>query len=234
MMNFLMPLMLLVLADNSLHAKPSIGKPDELFQMLNDNNGWDLISIREETTLSTKSIKGMDLVAFMVKQKTTIPTGIIQDIIMDVKNYGQYFNSVGPFIFKEINSERDWVEGYHLLPIDLPLIKDREYFFRVHANGYDLQDATSIVHWYLIKEGAKEKKMINSNSKDAIYLDYGAGLWMAEPINDDDYFLSYRLYLDPGGSIPGFAVELMNKMSIMNVFKDVVSEASRRNIATVP
>ena len=124
MMNFLMPLMLLVLADNSLHAKPSIGKPDELFQMLNDNNGWDLISIREETALSTKSIKGMDLVAFMVKQKTTIPTDIIQDIIMDVKNYGQYFNSVGPFIFKEINSERDWVEGYHLLPIDLPLIKD--------------------------------------------------------------------------------------------------------------
>ena len=70
--------------------------------MLNDNNGWDMISIKEEMTLSTKSIENMNLVAFMVKQRTNIPTRIIQDIIMDVKNYGQYFNSVGPFIFKEI------------------------------------------------------------------------------------------------------------------------------------
>lgn len=233
-MNFLIPFLLLFIVDNSLHAKISIDKPDELFKMLNDNNGWDMISIKEEMTLSTKSIENMNLVAFMVEQRTNIPTRIIQDIIMDVKNYGQYFNSIGPFIFKEINSENDWVEGYHLLPIDLPLIKDREYFFRVHTNGFDLQDATSIVHWYLIEEGVKEKKMSSRNSRDAIYLDYGAGLWMTEPINDDEYFLSYRLYLDPGGSIPDFAIELLNKMSIMNVFRDVVSEASRRNIVTVP
>ena len=149
-MNFLIPFLLLFIVDNSLHAKISIDKPDELFKMLNDNNGWDMISIKEEMTLSTKSIENMNLVAFMVKQRTNIPTRIIQDIIMDVKNYGQYFNSIGPFIFKEINSENDWVEGYHLLPIDLPLIKDREYFFRVHTNGFDLQDATSIVHLSLI------------------------------------------------------------------------------------
>ena len=121
-MNFLIPFLLLFIVDNSLHAKISIDKPDELFKMLNDNNGWDMISIKEEMTLSTKSIENMNLVAFMVKQRTKIPTRIIQDIIMDVKNYGQYFNSVGPFIFEEINSENDWVEGYHLLPIDLPLM----------------------------------------------------------------------------------------------------------------
>ena len=69
---------------------------------------------------------------------------------------------------------------------------------------------------------------------DAIKLDYGAGMWMAEPIDEKEYILSYRLYLDPGGSIPGFAVELLNKMNIVNVFKDVVKEATHRNITAVP
>ena len=37
----------------------------------------------------------------------------------------------------------DWAEGYHLLPVDIPLMKDREYFFRVHERGYNIEDKTS-------------------------------------------------------------------------------------------
>jgi hypothetical protein len=56
---------------------------------------------------------------------------------------------------------------------------------------------------------------------------------MAERADDGDYMLSYRLYLDPGGSIPDFAIELLNKMSVVNVFNDVLIEASRRNYTEV-
>ena len=150
---------------------------------------------------------------------------------MDVKNYGQYFNSAGDFVFSEVRRYSGAVEGYHLLPVDLPFMKDREYFFRVHTGGYDIEDNISIVHWYLIDE--PEKVQTQNISKDAIYLDYGAGLWMAEHVEDGEYMLSYRLYLDPGGSIPDFAIELLNKMSIVNVFNDVLIEASRRNYTAV-
>ena len=173
----------------------------------------------------------MSLVAFMAKQKTNIPSKIIQDIVMDVKNYGQYFNSAGEFVFSEVRRYSGAVEGYHLLPVDLPFMKDREYFFRVHTGGYDIEDNFSIVHWYLIDK--PEKVQTQNTSNDAIYLDYGAGLWMAERADDGEYMLSYRLYLDPGGSIPDFAIELLNKMSIVNVFNDVLNEASRRNNAAV-
>lgn len=229
-----MPMICLLLVNESLHAEVSIKKPDELFHILNDNVGWNTIANREDITLSTKSIDGMNLVAFMAKQKTSIPKEIIQDIIMDVKNYSQYFRGTRPFTFKEIKREADWVEGYHLIPIEMPLIKDREYFFRVHSEGYDLQDKNSIVHWYLIEQDSSDKKMIENISKDAIYLNYGAGMWMAEPVDSDAYILSYRLYLDPGGSIPDFAIEFLNKMNILNVFKDVVKEATQRNITAVP
>lgn len=217
-----------------LYSRTLIEKPDELFQILHNNDGWIRVTTQDDITLSTKSINDMSLVAFMVQQRTSIPTAIIQEIVMDVKNYGNYFNSKGAFIFKEMNRKNDWVDGYHLLPIDLPIIKDREYFFRVRPTGYESHDNTSIVHWYLIKDGKYDNKAINKNHKDTIYLDYGAGLWTAEPLEEGRYILSYRLYLDPGGSIPDFAIELMNKISIVNIFKDVMQEATRRNITGLP
>ena len=217
--------------DLSLLANEIVEKPVVLFQMLKSNENWTSVAKKGEVILSTKSIKDMSLVAFMAKQKTNIPSKIIQDIVMDVKNYGQYFNSAGEFVFSEVRRYNGAVEGYHLLPVDLPFMKDREYFFRVHTGGYDIEDNISIVHWYLIDE--PEKVQTQNISKDAIYLDYGAGLWMAENVDDGEYMLSYRLYLDPGGSIPDFAIELLNKMSIVNVFNDVLSEASRRNYTAV-
>ena len=217
--------------DLSLLANEIVKKPDVLLQMLKSNQNWTFVAKKGEVTLSTKPIKNMSLVAFMAKQKTNIPSKIIQDIVMDVKNYGQYFNSAGEFGFSEVRRYSGAVEGYHLLPVDIPFMQDREYFFRVHAGGYDVEDNVSIVHWYLIDK--PEKVQTQNTSKDAIYLDYGAGLWMAERADDGDYMLSYRLYLDPGGSIPDFAIELLNKMSIVNVFNDVLSEASRRNYTEV-
>ena len=217
--------------DLSLFANEVIEKPVALFQMLKSNEDWTTVAEKGEIILSTKSLKNMSLVAFMAKQKTNIPSKIIQDIVMDVKNYGQYFSSAGEFVFNEVKKLSGVVEGYHLLPVDLPFMKDREYFFRVHSGGYDKEDNVSIVHWYLIDE--PEKVQTQNTSKDAIYLNYGAGLWMAEHNDDGEYMLSYRLYLDPGGSIPDFAIELLNKMSIVNVFNDVLSEASRRTYTAV-
>ena len=217
--------------DLSLLANEIIEKPVALFQMLRSNEDWTTVAKKGEVILSTKSIKNMSLVAFMAKQKTNIPSKIIQDIVMDVKNYGQYFRSAGEFVFNEVKKFSGVVEGYHLLPVDLPFMKDREYFFRVHSGGYNKEDNVSIVHWYLIDE--PEKVQTQNTSKDAIYLNYGAGLWMAEHNDDGEYMLSYRLYLDPGGSIPDFAIELLNKMSIVNVFNDVLIEASRRTYTAV-
>ena len=217
--------------DLSLLANEIIEKPVALFQMLRSNEDWTTVAKKGEVILSTKSIKNMSLVAFMAKQKTNIPSKIIQDIVMDVKNYGQYFSSAGEFIFNEVRRNSGVVEGYHLLPVDLPFMKDREYFFRVHAGGYNMEDDASIVHWYLID--GPEKVQIQNTTKDAIYLNYGAGLWMAEHNTEGEYMLSYRLYLDPGGSIPDFAIELLNKMSIVNVFNDVLIEASRRTYTAV-
>ena len=77
--------------DLSLLANEIVEKPAVLFQMLKSNDNWTSVAKKGEVTLSTKSIKDMSLVAFMAKQKTNIPSKIIQDIVMDVKKLWSIF-----------------------------------------------------------------------------------------------------------------------------------------------
>ncbi|GIS53785.1 hypothetical protein Ct9H90mP29_08270 [bacterium] len=44
----------------------------------------------------------------------------------------------------------------------------------------------------------------------------------------DTIILSYRIYMDPGGSLPDLLIDIMNKVSVVNVFKDAVTEAQNR------
>ncbi|MFL2982780.1 MAG: hypothetical protein ACJZ12_00130 [Candidatus Neomarinimicrobiota bacterium] len=231
MIRYALVSVLILFVDNLSASDIVVEKPNKLFQLLQSNEGWDLINKDGDIAISTKSIRDMNLAAYMVKKKTTIPSDIIQDIVMDVRNYDEYFNKNQSFVFRQLNKGHDWVEGHHYLPINIPLIKDREYFFRVHSNGYSLVDTTSIVHWYLTKSAENKGAELN---RDTIYLDYGAGLWMAEYLNKNNYILSYRLYIDPGGSIPDFAIELMNKANIMNIFQNVIAEASSRIADDIP
>jgi len=70
---------------------------------------------------------------------------------------------------------------------------------------------------------------LNERPKDTVYLDHGAGLWVAEEIENNIIILSYRIYMDPGGSLPDFMIDIMNKVSVVNVFKDAVAEAQNRH-----
>ena len=39
--------------------------------------------------------------------------------------------------------------------------------------------------------------------------------------------------MDPGGALPEFLVDMMNKVSVMNIFKDAIVEAQLRLDTTV-
>ena len=76
--------------------------------------------------------------------------------------------------------------------------------------------------------------LLKYDTKDAVQLDFGAGLWMAEKADNGSVTISYRLYMDPGGSIPRFLIDIVNEMSIVNIFKDALAEAGRREITNAP
>ena len=203
-------------------------RTEQLFHDLHDNIGWVVEDSKDGISVSRKPIQGMGLKAVMVAKKTIIPKEIIQSVIMDVGNYENFLKSIGPIRSKEVQRSSDWVDGYQFIPIDLPLISDREYLFRMYSYGYNSGDTTSIIHWHLLEKRDDVLVGLNNQNNNRVYLDHGAGLWMAEETLSDTIVLSYRIYMDPGGALPEFLVDMMNKVSVMNIFKDAIAEAKLR------
>ena len=219
---------ILILISSYGIAEIKDSRTEKLLKTLYNNEGWVVDNIKDGISLSRKKIENMELTALMVKQEIMIPKEIVQSVVMDVNNYEKFLNNQG-LISKVINRGINWVDGYQYIPIDIPLIANREYLFRMYPDGHNNEDTISIIHWYLLDKKQDVLVELNEKPKDTVYLDHGAGLWVAEEIEKDTIILSYRIYMDPGGSLPDFMIDIMNKVSVVNVFKDAVAEAQNRH-----
>ena len=200
-------------------------KPTNLLNSLHDNNGWEVIDSSSNNLVSIKEIPGRDLFAVMVKKEINLPKEILQDVIMDINNYKQFLKSSGSFISNEIKRTTEFVDGYQFIPINIPFFDNREYFFRMYPSGFKDDDSISIIHWYLLNE---QQPIFKKKDRSAIYLSHGAGLWVAENQFNNKTSFSYRIYMDPGGSLPTFLIDLINKTSVVNIFEDAIAEAQNR------
>jgi len=200
-------------------------KPINLLNSLHDNNGWEILDSSSHNFVSTKEIPEKDLFAVMVKKDIELPNNILQDVIMDINNYKQFLKSSDSFISNEIKRTTRYVDGYQFIPINLPFFDNREYLFRMYPSGFKDDDSISIIHWYLLDEN---EIVLDKKNHSATYLSHGAGLWVAEEKLNNKTSLSYRLYMDPGGSLPTFLIDMINKTSVVNIFEDVIAEAQNR------
>ena len=212
----------------SFSSSHSTKKPYEILSSLSQDNGWNYVSTQNNINLSTKDINQGNTLAVKVQKETDIPPEVITNILMDIKNYGSYFKSSKSLKFSEIRREKNLVEGHHFIPVNIPFIKSREYYFRMHPSNYQTKQTNTFLYWYLIENNFSIDKQPNWNFSTSIYLDVGAGVWNKEDLANGNYLLSYRLILNPGGSLPDALIDRLNKVSVVNIFDDIMHEAERR------
>ena len=212
----------------SFSSSHSTKKPYEILSSLSQDNGWKYVSTQNNINLSTKDINQGNTLAVKVQKETDIPHEVIVNILMDIKNYGSYFKSSKSLNFSEVRREKNSVEGHHYIPVNIPFIKNREYYFRMHPNNYQIKQTNTFLHWYLIENNFSMDKQPDWNFSTSIYLDVGAGVWNKEELANGNYLLSYRLILNPGGSLPDALIDRLNKVSVVNIFDDIIHEAERR------
>ena len=222
---YIIGISILVLCLNLVYSKNLSTKPIKLLNSLHDNTGWEILDSSSNNLVSTKEIQERDLFAVMVKKDIELPKNILQDVIMDVNNYKQFLKSSDSFISNEIKRTTHFVDGYQFIPINIPFFDNREYLFRMYPSGFKDDDSISIIHWYLLDEN---ENLLDKKNHFATYLSHGAGLWTAEEKLNNKISLSYRLYMDPGGSLPTFLIDMINKTSVVNIFEDVIAEAQNR------
>ena len=196
-----------------------------LFDLLEDNKDWVIINKEEDISLFTKQVPGHDIYAIKISQIISIPLEIIQNIIMDVDNYASILSNADGLISNSESITDSLIIAYQFIPINLPFFDDRHYYFELKKSDLSFNKKQILVKWSLI-----DKNLLNQdrNLLNAIYLKYGAGIWMAEKDEFDNILLSYRIFMDPSGSIPDFIIDKINEISIVNLFTDVLIEAKKR------
>ena len=203
-------------------------EPKELYKLLEESKGWVINDEIEGYKLFSKKIKDQDLKAVMVSYETNISFLSIQEVLMDVKNYESFLSSSNKMVTKEIKKDSGMVVGYQFIPINFPFMNDRHYYFKLIKNEINIKNSPTLVKWFLLDKNTQLLAIQSLNDANAVYLKYGAGLWLVDSFDKNKIKISYRLFMDPGGSIPNFLIDKINEISIINLFKDVIAEAERR------
>jgi len=199
----------------------------DLLKLLIEKTGWVNDGEENGFSLSKKLIKNKDLYALRVQKKVAFSPDIIQEILIDVNNYDQFLSKSDNIKSYELNRSNKWVDAYQFIENNIPFLDNREYCFRISKEGLDDSDKISLVHWYLLEKNYYDTSHLVKNNK-SIYLNYGAGLWLAEEQIDQSVMISYIIYIDPGGSIPDFLIDKANRVSLVNILEDTIIEANRR------
>ena len=196
-----------------------------LLDKIKSDKSWkDLKVINENTLIKIKEIDGFDLPAISIQRVINVDPKDVKDILIDILNYNNVLKSSGSLKTKIISKNNHYLDGYQFIKSELPFISSREYYFRM-SYSKNFLDNNTLVHWYLLDKKNKTNDMVNAD--DTVYLDFGAGIWLFEKIEKNKYLISYRLYMDPGGSLPDFIIKKVNENSIFNIFNDVLNEASK-------
>ena len=196
---------------------------------LNREKGWKPLNYLDDgTRFESKIIAGKDLSALKVSRVTDVPPHFIRDVIMDLDHYGEFLSNTNTLNSGVLKITDEYVEGYQHIRVALPFFSDRRYCFRMTAYEWLLDSSNVLVEWYLLDKEGNYAGYLKQYGPQAMYLDFGAGVWSAKVLEKGRFQISYRLYMDPGGSIPDFLTQKVNAISIINLFQDALAEAGRR------
>lgn len=202
---------------------------ESLLQTIKENihieKGWENIEMFDNgISVSVKEIPNIPVKAIMVKQNIDIDADIIAEVVEDIPNYSNFLKSASAMDANLLFENEQGLFGHQHL--DLKYVKDRHYAF----NMFRPFGNSNRVDWELIPENEfnsiDESKNVN---KKGVYIDIGFGSWLVNELENGKTEISYRLVVHPGGNVPNFAIDYINKVAIVALFEDAINEASKRS-----
>ena len=198
----------------------------KILKQLKDNKDWVLVEDRlDSIRVYEKQIDNMDLKALKVEKVIDFDPKPILETVMDINKYSNILSSddLTSFI---IGQRNNLIYAYNHIPIPLPFIEDRHYIFTIKKVS-NKEVSWSLVDYTKVRATSRLKAMINKDPT-AVYLDYGAGFWYAEPLTERISKVSYTLYMDSGGALTNNLNDLFTSQSIINLYKSVLKEGKNR------
>ena len=215
---------------NILYSMDPNGRPENLFTYLYDEGEWEYVDESSDSiSLYLKNLDKINLTAMSVSKSIQLEPKLLKNIIVDVNKYKSFLSSANSLKTIEVLRDSNFLDAYQHIKIELPFFDNRQYFFRMHTDFLQNEDISTLVEWYLIEPRGSTELLAVKQDPSAIYLIHGAGVWFFKPMDNNRVNICYRLIMDPGGYIPSFMKEMINKISVVNLFRDVLKEAQKKS-----
>lgn len=200
-----------------------------LLDSLRNNQGWSDEKILENGDLiEWKRIEDADLKAVRVTRSVSINPDTIIDVLEDVTSYNRIIQSNKSMNCELIERTEEYIDGYQYLKV--PLFKNRHLVFRMFTRENESEPGIVTSSWILLEEENEHNYWLENRQagKSPVYLEDGAGIWIFDQVDENEFRVSYSLYMNPGGWLPSFILNKVNKNGITGLFADVLNEAERR------
>ncbi len=205
----------------------AVDSNDALLEELADDTGWERAGeLDNDRVLRTKIIDGLDLGAVEVAAELSLRPDTIIEVVEAVDRYNNIITSNEAMTCYQITENDTHIVGYQYYKV--PLMTNRYVVF--HMDRAYTDDRGRIrSDWKLMDGAARYPDQLEQwhDGENPVQLERGAGTWVIEPLEDDRWRVAYRLYMNPGGWLPGFVLDRVNRSGINGLFDDVIREANR-------
>lgn len=184
---------------------------------------WQTISTGQ-ITVKTRTISGS--VKEIWAEGTMAASAFdIQEAILDAESYPRFM----PYV-KEARYVGGSAEGgrYVYTRLDLPFLNARDYVLlvtvesRVDGNG----QGTFVNRWKATPGRVRERPQVTR-------IKTCEGSWEVKSTEDGKAYVVYRAVVDPGGWVPGFALDAANRKGVSDTWSAVENESVRRGTARI-
>ena len=189
---------------------------ENLLNILYDDYGWEF----QETTSNQskvyiKKINGLNLNGVKISRTIDFNPQYILDIVLDINNYNKVLVSSSNVFTSIVDNNNQIIAKQE---IEIPFLTDLYYFFKF-VNHHESKNSAN---WILDNSDL----YFHSNQSDYL-LTIGCGGWDYTDNKDGSFTVNYRLVMNIDG-YPYWVINYINYYSLVNVFNDVISAASKK------
>ncbi|MAJ45449.1 MAG: hypothetical protein CMF96_12000 [Candidatus Marinimicrobia bacterium] len=205
----------------------SINNDNSILRNLNSDQNWELINLTDDSiSVSIKYVGNNTINALKVEKVTNISLEKITNIIFDISNYENFLTNAGTMKTQILTKTENLKIAHQILEVDIPFFDNREYFFQINLGTFDPLINKILINWKILPP--EKTNFQDRLNKDNICINRGAGIWKYRPIDEYNNLVQYILYLDPEGYLPPFIIDLLNKNSMITLFRDVFTHAEEK------
>jgi hypothetical protein len=169
---------------------------------------WEVVASNDRVVVKARSHPGSAVKEVIAQGKVAMPAWILKNVVDDIDGYPQLipFTTVAKIVRTDDKGGR-----YAFQRLEMPFLQKREYVTRVFDESTIGPDGRNIYKMSWTSASARFAPIID---KEAIRLDVNDGSWTFEELNDGDTFATFRLFVDPSGSLPTALVNFCQQVTL--------------------